>query len=190
MAVVALIVAACGGAAETTTTAPPTTEASVETTAAETTTTAGSGGGPAGDDIYDYGRAPATTGTTETTAPTETEAPAAAGLGVAESSDGEHLVDADGNSLYLFVPDEQGASTCYDSCAATWPPLEGPLEAGAGVDPDMVGTVTRDDGVEQVTYNGWPLYLYAADSAPGDTNGQGVGGVWYLVDSAGDAIGG
>jgi predicted lipoprotein with Yx(FWY)xxD motif len=55
----------------------------------------------------------------------------------------------------------------------------------------MLSTITRDDGTMQVTYNGWPLYLFHADAAAGDTNGQGLdefGGLWYLVSPAGEAI--
>ena len=60
--------------------------------------------------------------------------------------------------------------------------------------PDMVGTVDvllatveHPDGI-QVTYNGWPLYFFAGDSAPGDTNGEGQGGVWYAIDPTGNPI--
>jgi predicted lipoprotein with Yx(FWY)xxD motif len=52
-----------------------------------------------------------------------------------------------------------------------------------------MGSVARTDGSEQVTYNGWPLYYFANDAAPGDTNGQGVNEVWYVLDAAGDGIG-
>jgi predicted lipoprotein with Yx(FWY)xxD motif len=119
-------------------------------------------------------------------------------VNVSESADfGPILVDGDGFSLYLFMQDTQnsGASTCLDAdgCATEWPPLvtEGEPVAGEGVDETLLGTITRDDGSLQVTYNGWPLYLFAEDTAPGDTNGQGVdefGGLWFLVSTAGEAI--
>ena len=86
------------------------------------------------------------------------------------------------------MPDAQGVSNCLDSCAATWPPLSGPAAAGAGADEALLGTSDRADGSVQVTYNGWPLYHFASDAAPGDTNGQGVGDVWYLVDAQGNAV--
>ncbi|MPZ71149.1 MAG: hypothetical protein GEU71_16730 [Actinobacteria bacterium] len=101
---------------------------------------------------------------------------------------GEYLTTGDGWSLYLFMPDEQGASTCYDECEANWPPLAGEFTAGDGIDGDLIGTAARDDGSEQVTYNGWPLYYFANDAEPGDTEGQGIGGVWYLVAPNGEAI--
>ncbi len=63
--------------------------------------------------------------------------------------------------------------------------------AGEGVDETLLGTITRDDGTTQVTYNGWPLYHFSGDTASGDTNGQGLeefGGLWFLVSPAGEAI--
>jgi predicted lipoprotein with Yx(FWY)xxD motif len=60
--------------------------------------------------------------------------------------------------------------------------------AGEGVDATLLGTITRDDGSTQVTYNGWPLYYFHEDVAAGDTNGQGVEGVWFLVSPEGEAV--
>ena len=124
--------------------------------------------------------------------PTEAEADAeatAATVAVTSSEElGDILVDGEGMTLYLFTPDEQGESTCYDDCEQNWPPLEGPAEAAEGADAALLATVERDDGSMQVTYNGWPLYYFAGDSAAGDVNGQGVGDIWYVVDPAGDAV--
>ena len=73
-----------------------------------------------------------------------------------------------------------------------WPPLTvddaGRLSGGDGVDASLLGTTEHPAAGIQVTYNGWPLYFFAGDSAPGDTNGQGQGGVWYVIDPAGNAI--
>jgi predicted lipoprotein with Yx(FWY)xxD motif len=103
---------------------------------------------------------------------------------------GEILVDGDGMSLYLFEPDEQGASTCYDDCEANWPPLvtDGEPTAGDGADPDLLGTAERDDGTSQVTYDGWPLYHWIGDETEGDVNGQGIQEVWWVLDPAGTPI--
>ena len=143
---------------------------------------------------------PATDAATEaaTEAPAETAtggAPVtgAASVEVSESADfGPILVDGAGMSLYLFTNDTQnsGASTCADDCLAAWPALlsDGDPVAGEGVDAALLGTITRDDGTTQVTYNGWPLYYYAEDAAAGDTNGQGVGDVWFLVTPEGEAV--
>lgn len=109
---------------------------------------------------------------------------------LASSDLGDILVDSAGNTLYLFIPDAQGPSTCYDACAGNWPAMVAEVSAGEGVDGSLLGTVARDDGSEQVTYNGWPLYYFAADGGPGDVNGQGVNDVWYVVSGAGEAIGG
>jgi predicted lipoprotein with Yx(FWY)xxD motif len=109
---------------------------------------------------------------------------------VASTSLGDVLVDADGMTLYMYDPDQQGPSTCYDACATAWPPLltEGDLGAGDGADDSLLGTVERDDGGQQVTYDGWPLYYYAQDSAAGDVNGQGANEVWWVLDADGTPI--
>jgi predicted lipoprotein with Yx(FWY)xxD motif len=127
--------------------------------------------------------APSTASST-TTGQKATVATASSGLGTI-------LVDGKGMTLYLFTKDTQGAgtSTCEAQCLAAWPPLLGQPQAGTGADSSLLGTLTRSDGATQVTYNGWPLYYWAQDSAPGDTSGQGVSGVWWVVDPAGDAIG-
>ena len=124
-------------------------------------------------------------------------APASAvtGINLAESSElGQFLTDQNGMALYLFLPDAQGASTCYDDCATNWPPVtvestDALPTLGAGLDQALLGTVERDDGTLQVTYNGWPLYYYIGDMEPGVTNGQGLGGNWFIVNAAGEAIG-
>jgi predicted lipoprotein with Yx(FWY)xxD motif len=119
-------------------------------------------------------------------------APAEAGatVDVAESELGTILVDAEGQTLYAFLNDSGGESTCYDECAANWPALEadGEPQSGAGVDASLLGTTEREDGTSQVTYNQRPLYYFAADEAPGDNNGQGVGDVWYVVSPEGEPI--
>ncbi len=107
---------------------------------------------------------------------------------VAASELGDILTDADGRTLYLFIPDGQGPSVCNDGCAAAWPPLTGEPVAGDGTDAALLGTAERADGTTQATYNGWPLYYYADDAAPGDTNGQAANDVWWVITPTGDAI--
>lgn len=107
---------------------------------------------------------------------------------------GSFLTDAAGMALYLYTPDAQGPSTCYDACAEAWPPVtvesaDALPTAGEGVMADMFGTVERDDGTLQLTFNNWPLYYFANDLAAGDTNGQGLNDVWFLVSDAGEALG-
>lgn len=97
---------------------------------------------------------------------------------------GPFLVGADGMTLYIFTNDTPGLSNCYDQCATNWPPLlvedgEVPTQ-GAGVSGEL-GVITRTDSTRQVTYNGWPLYYWVNDAAPGDTTGHEVGGVWFVA---------
>lgn len=144
-------------------------------------------GACAADDAATTTTAGATTTTAEAT--TTTEAAAAAGTVVLGSSDlGDILQDSEGRTLYLFNPDAQGDSTCYDDCADAWPAFVEEGSAGEGVDASLLGTTTRTDGAVQVTYNGWPLYYFAGDVAPGDTNGQALNDVWWVVDAAGNAV--
>jgi predicted lipoprotein with Yx(FWY)xxD motif len=110
-------------------------------------------------------------------------------LVVSDSELGEILTDGSGNTLYLFLPDDQGDSVCSDACAEAWPPFTESGAAGDGVDGGLIGSATRLDGATQVTYNGWPLYHFANDAAPGDTNGQRVNDVWFVVTADGNAGG-
>jgi predicted lipoprotein with Yx(FWY)xxD motif/nitrite reductase/ring-hydroxylating ferredoxin subunit len=101
----------------------------------------------------------------------------------ADSAAGRILADEKGMTLYMFKSDNNGKSTCYAECAQRWPPFltTGEVNVGTGV----VGKITvqqRDDGLKQVEYTGMPLYYLAQDKNPGDIKGQGVGGLWYVVD--------
>ena len=96
---------------------------------------------------------------------------------------GTILVDGSGRTLYLFSRDERNQSNCAGSCAEAWPPLSTARDAsaGVGVTEDALGSITRDDGSNQVTYNGWPLYYFAGDETRGDAEGQNSGRVWFVV---------
>ena len=98
---------------------------------------------------------------------------------------GSVLSGPSGLTLYYYAKDTNGVSNCTGGCAGVWPPLTvtGTPTAGTGVG-GAIGTLTRSDGTVQVTYNGWPLYYYAADQKPGDTTGQGVAGVWSVATAA------
>lgn len=116
-----------------------------------------------------------------------------AGLAVAASDQwGEHLVDSNGFSLYLYVLDEEGTVACVDACSNNWPPFlaqEGEESTIAGeLDAALVGAIARPDGTSQVTYGGHPLYSYRRDTEPGHTRGQALGDQFYLLDIAGEAI--
>jgi predicted lipoprotein with Yx(FWY)xxD motif len=106
---------------------------------------------------------------------------------------GKFLVDAQGRTMYLWEADKSGTSTCTGACAAAWPPVtvSGSPQAGSGVDQAMLGTVKRDDGTMQLTYNKHPLYYFAADTAAGQDHGQGskaFGAGWYVVNAQGAKI--
>ncbi len=111
-------------------------------------------------------------------------------VAVADSSLGHILVNAEGLTLYAFTQDSADQSACTGSCPDIWPPLtvEEDPAAGEGVNADLLGTLNRADGSTQVTYNGHPLYIYSEDAGPGDTNGQGFGGSWYVVGPDGNLI--
>lgn len=132
------------------------------------------------------GESPATTAAPESTDSTAAET--MDGVHVADTDLGSILVDPDGFTLYVFTNDSEGESTCYEACADLWPPLPADTAIGSGLDESMFGSVTRDDGSEQLAVNGMPLYLYTPDTSPGDTTGQGFSGVWFVVDPTGSMI--
>ncbi|MFI2372736.1 SCO0930 family lipoprotein [Streptomyces sp. NPDC018833] len=104
-------------------------------------------------------------------------------LAVWESKDlGKVVTDSEGFTLYRFDKDtaKPPKSNCEGDCAKAWPVVAaGGATAAPGVDPSLIGEVTRADGSKQLTIDGWPMYRYAKDTKAGDVNGQGVGGTWY-----------
>jgi predicted lipoprotein with Yx(FWY)xxD motif len=97
------------------------------------------------------------------------------------------LTNSSGYTLYWFAPDSPAKSTCYGTCAVYWPPVVGTPSAGPGVI-GKLGTIKRNGGTTQVTYDGHPLYTYIGDSAPGQVTGNDVdlnGGYWYEMTASG-----
>lgn len=134
------------------------------------------------------GQTASTPATTPATAPATTAAPKAT-VKTANTSLGTVLVDGDGKTLYTWDKDTGPAGTCVGNCAATWPALVLPAGvtspvAGAGV--SLLTTAPRPDDATklQVIWDNKPLYTYAADQAPGDVKGDGVGGTWHVVKTA------
>jgi predicted lipoprotein with Yx(FWY)xxD motif len=162
---VSLLAAACGSSigGYAFGTVQPTTGAGAQSTAVTARPTTGAG-------------APSTTTTT---------------IALGNSKLGPILVDSAGRSLYLFEADTKGMSTCTTAgCVAEWPPLTatGTPQVGAGLAINRLGTTTRADGHQQVTYSGHPLYYFAGDTQPEVTAGQGLndnGGLWYVVHTDG-----
>jgi predicted lipoprotein with Yx(FWY)xxD motif len=106
---------------------------------------------------------------------------------------GNLIVGPNGRTLYLFKKDTGAASNCSGACAAEWPPLTttGAVTSSGGVSMSALKTVHRSDGKMQVTFNGHPLYYYAGDSMPGQTNGQGLntyGATWWALSPSGQEI--
>lgn len=143
--------------------------------------------------------APADKATTlpPTDPPTATvEVPTAAPEAVLEVANdpvlGPILVGANGMTLYVFTKDTADTSNCTGSCLASWPPLltQGSPALGAGVDPALVGSASLADGSRIVTYNHMPLYYWYEDFKPGDTLGQGINDVWFVVSPDGSPVGG
>ncbi len=103
---------------------------------------------------------------------------------------GDILVGPDQLTLYMFDQDTQGdgASACYDDCAAAWPPVTAtdPV-AGDAVTAELT-TFEREDGTAQVAANGWPLYYFAQDEEPGDVEGQGANDVWWVLRPDGTPV--
>ncbi|HWA32115.1 MAG TPA: hypothetical protein VG694_01560 [Candidatus Paceibacterota bacterium] len=116
---------------------------------------------------------------------TNTGEPATVFLKVGHSATlGDYLTASNGMTLYVYKNDSDSISNCYDTCAKSWPPytvsgLE-PLLTDTAIT-GAVSTAARTDGTMQITYNGQPLYYWINDKKPGDTTGQGVGNVWFVL---------
>ncbi len=108
---------------------------------------------------------------------------------------GTILVNSKGRTLYMFVPDKQKKVTCVGACAAVWPPLKVAKGAKAVAKGAVKKSLLRSDkdpaGGYVVTYNGWPLYTYVADTSAGKASGQALnlnGGLWYVLSPSGKVI--
>lgn len=94
------------------------------------------------------------------------------------------LTNAQGMTLYYFLPDSIAKTACVAACAKAWPPL---TVSDAATTPtsstSLPGqlTVLKDDNGNQVEYSGYLLYTFVSDKAAGDTKGQGVGKKWYVA---------
>ncbi|UFR07296.1 SCO0930 family lipoprotein [Streptomyces sp. Go40/10] len=106
---------------------------------------------------------------------------------------GEVVVDKNGMTVYRFLKDQawpKPVSHCTGACLEKWPAV-GPVNTDdtEGVKKKGLMSFSRPDGVKQMTVNCWPIYTFSGDKAPGDTNGQGVGGTWYAVSPDGKPVG-
>ncbi len=123
---------------------------------------------------------------------TESDTAAPAGPAViqtASSGLGDILVGSTGITVYGFTNDSKGVSNCEGDCAVNWPPvMSSSAELPAGLDASVFSVLERADGSFQLQAGDWPLYFFAGDSVAGDTNGQAVGDVWFVVDPTGGLV--
>jgi predicted lipoprotein with Yx(FWY)xxD motif len=133
---------------------------------------------------YPYGYAPTPVPTTANAVPVTGGGPLTVTV-TNTATLGNFLIGYKGMTLYTYALDTAGVSTCTGACATNWPAaiVTGVLTPGSGItDTTKLSTYKRSDGRSQVTYNGKPLYYFTGDKKAGDTFGQGVGGVWYVVN--------
>jgi len=102
---------------------------------------------------------------------------------------GQVLVNGEGFTMYHMTTESADAITCTDQCASTWPPVLARSVPDANGLPGTFALADRPDGSKQLTYDDLPLYTYSGDSAAGQANGQGVGGVWFAVTPSGENAG-
>jgi predicted lipoprotein with Yx(FWY)xxD motif len=165
VAAIAVVISGCGSSSND------------NTTQASATQSGGSGGGGA------YG------GSASGASSANTSSASGSTVDVGNTDLGKILVDSKGMTLYLFEADKPNMSNCSGACQNIWTPLmsSGKATAGSGVNAGMIGSTAQG----QVTYNSWPLYTYAGDQKPGDTNGQNLdqfGAEWYVLSPAGDKV--
>lgn len=119
---------------------------------------------------------------TASVSPTAAAASPSANIYMTKTSQvkGTYVVDFAGMTLYTFDKDSAGVSTCYNGCAASWPPYTSGATAEKTL-PANITVITRTDGSKQFAWKGKPLYYYASDTKPGDVKGDGIGGVWHII---------
>jgi predicted lipoprotein with Yx(FWY)xxD motif len=95
---------------------------------------------------------------------------------------GSFITDTEGMTLYMFKKDTPGKSSCEGGCVKNWPLYyRETVAATGGLNAKDFGTITRADGKKQTSYKSMPLYYFIKDKKAGDTMGQGVKGVWFVV---------
>lgn len=169
---------AVGDFATSSTEAPPTTEAPA----------VGGGGGSTGGDSTGGGSTGGGStggGGAATTSSTSTTLPGTVVLKVRQSGYGPILVDGEDHTLYVYAADTDNVGSCVDACAEQWIPIEGTtVLTGSGVEPLLLSSITRADGIVQLTYNSRPLYRLKNEPL-GQVLGQNDGQVWFVAASNG-----
>jgi predicted lipoprotein with Yx(FWY)xxD motif len=105
------------------------------------------------------------------------------------------LVNPKGRTLYVFMKDQRRRVTCTGQCASFWPPLKWKSKskptAGGAAKTSLLSSVKNPSGGRVITYNKWPLYTYAGDSAAGQAKGEAQtlnGGKWYVISAKGALV--
>jgi predicted lipoprotein with Yx(FWY)xxD motif len=164
-----LLAAACGGSST-----PSASPSSAAAASSSSTSTAAPG---------------ASTSAPAASATASAAAAAAVELKTESTKLGTVLTDDKGKTVYWFAKDTSTASACTGACATAWPPVLGMPQAASGTTlTGRFGTIRRSDGTLQATYNGHPLYTFEGDTAPGQTNGNGIiafGAAWSAITVSG-----
>jgi predicted lipoprotein with Yx(FWY)xxD motif len=134
-----------------------------------------------------YGSTSAVSPATSASSSAASTASGITALMTTSTSLGNVVADGKGMVLYMYTKDTQGTQTsaCTGGCAPAWPAALADTTPSLTGITGTVGSIPSASGGKQVTLNGWPLYYFAKDKAPGDVLGQGVGTVWYVLDSTG-----
>lgn len=98
---------------------------------------------------------------------------------------GTYLTDKNGRTLYTYSEDSPGSSNCTGACLQAWPPY-GPGISDTGTFsipllPANINVIKGNLGMAQFTWGNMPLYYFSGDTKPGDTLGEGINGVWFVV---------
>lgn len=92
------------------------------------------------------------------------------------------FVNSQGMTLYYYTNDKDTAVTCTGTCAGIWPPLAaGSTTSSVPGVSGTFGSAPNPAGGSVVTYNGWPLYTFSGDTAPGQVKGEGYKGIWFVA---------
>lgn len=163
----------------------------ISTAIVATLTLAGCAEGSGGNQSPSAAPAPAASSATSNPYVSATPPAGPSALGTADSTLGKIVVDGKGMTAYVFDNDTvgSGVSACTGDCLKMWIPItaDSGTPDGAGVTAP-VGTIRTPDGTFQVTVAGLPLYTFVKDTAPGNTNGQLIKGIWHVISPNGDKI--
>ena len=118
-------------------------------------------------------------------APTSAPSPEYTVMTMSLPAGGDYLVDGSGRTLYYFTKDSAGKSSANEAVLLLWPIFyTAELKVPSNLNASDFGNITRSDGKKQTIYKGWPLYYYSLDTQSSETKGEGVGGVWFVVNPA------